>query len=463
MKKFKVLNNFSKNIEGNIAPIFAIALIPIMFSAGAAIDYSRMASDQTKMQNAIDSAVLAGGRDLPSKSKSQIKAQVRKFLKNNLSGSLFSQIEDIDISVNKNKKTITANLRGATPTTILGVMNKPKLSYNLTASTQAASGSIEVVMVLDNTYSMSVDNKLADLKIAATDFVTELMKNNKYENVVKIGIVPFSQYVNVGLDNRNASWMDVDPDSSSTANVCYMTRDVLSKTNCQNYTGYNDGVPYTYEQCTYTYGPEYEVCGPQTTSNVWNGCVGSRKSPLNLKDKSPTARFPGLMNQSCPSRVTELTYTKKKLTDQISAMIATGETYIPTGLMWGLRLISSKVPFAQGVGYKNAEKNNIKKIIILMTDGENQRSAQLPGSAFHWGTDLVEANNWTTSSCNEIKNKDISVYSVTFGPSIPVAAKTLIQNCATKPSQYFHAASGDDLKNAFEGILSDLNRLRLTH
>lgn len=454
---------FFKDKKGSIAPIFAIALIPIVISAGAAMDYSRMAQDSTAMQNAIDSAVLAGGRDLTSKSKSQVKQLIQQYLKANLENRLYSQVTAINIDMDKSEKTITASLKGETPTTILGVIGKSELKYNLVASTKAASGTMEIVMVLDNTYSMSVDNKLVDLKAASTSFITQLMENNKHEKVVKIGIVPFSQYVNVGLDNRRASWMDVPDDSTSTVNRCYMKRDILTRYNCRDATRYNDGVPYTYQQCSYTYGPRYEVCGPSTRTYTWRGCVGSRQSPLNLKDTRPNKRFPGLLNRSCPSRLTELTYTKKKLTDQISAMRATGQTYIPTGLMWGMRVLSAAEPFTQGTSYPKADRQNVKKVIMLMTDGENQRSAQLPRSAQHNGKDLNQANSWTTSACNEIKDKEISLYTVTFGPSIPADAKTLIRNCATNASQYFHATSGDDLKAAFEEILDDLNQLRLTH
>ncbi len=457
------LKNFLPDVKGSIAPIFAIALIPIVLSAGAAIDYSRMAKDSAAMQNAIDSAVLAGGRDMLSLSKAKIKQEVRKYLKANLEPRLYAQIDKLKIKVKKSKKTLTANVEGASPTTLMNVIGRSELKYNITASTIAASGAIEVVLVLDNTYSMSVDNKLVDLKAAASNFVTQLMAANKYENVVRIGIVPFSQYVNVGLDNRKASWLSVADDSSTTVNRCYKSRKVLSKYGCVNKTGYNDGVPYTYQQCKYTYGPPVKICGPSTSSYTWKGCVGSRKQPWNLKDARPNRRVPGLLNQNCPSRLTELTYSESKLTSQIKAMVATGETYIPAGLMWGLRVISNKQPFNQGVTYGQAKKKNVKKVIVLMTDGENQRSAQLPGSAQHWGKNLSQANQWTTDACNEIKGNKISLYTVTFGPSIPNAARELIRNCATSTSQYFHAASGTDLKSAFQDILDDLNKLRLTN
>ncbi len=70
---------FFKDIKGNVAPIFAIAIIPIIMSAGAAIDYSRMSNDMTHMQNAVDSALLAGGHDLLNAKKRDFKRRsIRK-------------------------------------------------------------------------------------------------------------------------------------------------------------------------------------------------------------------------------------------------------------------------------------------------------------------------------------------------------------------------------------------------
>ena len=414
------------------------------------------------MQNALDSALLSVGRNVIYKTTEEIKADIDDFFHANLASYLHSEVKGLTATINKSDKSITLVLSGETPTTFLSVLGKKKLGYNLITSTKASSGNIEVVLVLDNTFSMSVEGKLDSLKTASTEFVTQLLENNKYDKVAKVAIVPFSQYVNVGLANRNANWMDVEPDSSSTVDRCYMKHDVVSTSNCHDETGYNDGVPYTFEQCDYTFGPNYEVCEPQTTSSTWNGCVGSRKEPYNLQDAQNGPRFPGVMDQQCPSPITPLTDNKNKLLTQLDGMVAVGETYIPSGLMWGLRMISSGAPFSTATTYEQAELNSTKKIIILMTDGENQRSAQLPDSAKHWGSDLDQANEWTSTSCTNIKSNDIELYTVTFGDDISASAKELVKGCASDAGNYYHAVAGSDLVAAFEAILGDLNRLRLT-
>ncbi len=49
--------------RGTIAPAFAVALIPVMAAVGSAVDYSRANNFRTKMQGALDTAILAGARD----------------------------------------------------------------------------------------------------------------------------------------------------------------------------------------------------------------------------------------------------------------------------------------------------------------------------------------------------------------------------------------------------------------
>src|ERR1700738_4220604 len=56
--------SFAAANQGNIAVIFAIALLPVLGFVGAAIDYSRAVSARSSMQAALDSTALMLSRDL---------------------------------------------------------------------------------------------------------------------------------------------------------------------------------------------------------------------------------------------------------------------------------------------------------------------------------------------------------------------------------------------------------------
>jgi len=50
--------------EGNIAVIFAIALVPLLGFVGAAVDYTRANAARSSMQAALDSTALMVSKDL---------------------------------------------------------------------------------------------------------------------------------------------------------------------------------------------------------------------------------------------------------------------------------------------------------------------------------------------------------------------------------------------------------------
>src|SRR5215207_9121198 len=57
------LSQIAHDRRGSVAQIFALALIPVAFMAGAAIDYTRSVAERSELQVAVDAAVLAGAKD----------------------------------------------------------------------------------------------------------------------------------------------------------------------------------------------------------------------------------------------------------------------------------------------------------------------------------------------------------------------------------------------------------------
>jgi len=57
-----MLQRFLQNSAGGVAPMFAIAAIPLIGAMGAAIDYGRAASARTQLLAAADAASLASVR-----------------------------------------------------------------------------------------------------------------------------------------------------------------------------------------------------------------------------------------------------------------------------------------------------------------------------------------------------------------------------------------------------------------
>ena len=73
-------------------------------------------------------------------------------------------------------------------------------SVLVSAKTESSFGTdtIEIAIALDTTGSMDPGNKLTDAKKAASDLVDTLFGPSGVNPRVKVGIVPFHHYVNIG-------------------------------------------------------------------------------------------------------------------------------------------------------------------------------------------------------------------------------------------------------------------------
>lgn len=455
----RILEDFRKNDSGNFALTFGLCLIPLFMAAGLAFDYTRVSTDKSKLQDKLDAAILMASREINTLSQSDLKSKIENYLKASLPKDEFDRLSGLNVNVNTTQGTFHVSLNSYTPTSVMGITGTDKMDYTLSASTKTGLGNIEIALVLDNTYSMSADGKMTALKSSATNFINTLLDGPTTAGKVKMALVPFTRYVNVGMGNRKASWINVPDDYTKTKQI---TQKVVVPGSCKEVPRYVDGVESgTKQQCQYTDGPVVD----EDWNYVWNGCVGSRQQPLNLQDSNYGTRVPGVLfrdkwsDWNCTQEIMPLTNTKSDLLNHINAMKPEGETYIPAGVVWGWRAISMKAPFNEG---KNPSTSQVEKIMVLMTDGDNQVSASLPNHPYHWNNDIAEANDWTETACTNAKNDGITVYTISFGTGIATETKNLLTNCATSTQHYFDAKSSAELNNAFIAILNKIGQMRLS-
>jgi len=344
------------------------------------------------------------------------------------------------------------------------------------------------------------------LKVAARDLVKKLHQEEDAD--IRIGLVPYGEQINVGLANRNASWLSVPDDYSSsktttkttgggcyqpttTTNVCKRWTEAGSRQverdgewftetwsrHCSEYKRVNSGPKICSEPTTTT--------TTTVTAYKWYGCVGSRvaNKRLVLDDLSPSIPYPGFVVndkvQRCLTEIVPLTGEESTIQNAVAGMITsrsgyTPQTYIPAGLMWGINVLSKEQPYNQGLEY-DAANQKPRKVIVLMTDGLNTRRVNLKGTLnvdYLKGSDFigdttsanseerVETNEDTTTLCNYAKSKMIEIFTVAFkvddGP-----AKTMLQDCATDAQHYYDASDPAALMAAFSGIAQSLSQVRL--
>jgi hypothetical protein len=138
--------------------------------------------------------------------------------------------------------------------------------------------------------------------------------------------------------------------------------------------------------------------------------VQSRPSPNHITDANPALPYAALMNQTCASPIVPLTDNKTVVKAAINALSATGETYIPGGLIWGLNVLSPLAPFSEGGAY-DAQNRKPRKALVLMTDGVNTKSLN---GTMHTGSNRATADTATTQLCAAVKGRGIEVFTVAF-------------------------------------------------
>lgn len=471
-----MLKRYIKNTSGNMSVVFAVSIMALIAGVGAAVDLSGMTSQKSRYQNIADAAVLAAagsGETDPLVLKQIAQTFVDQ---NNMSGDALTTTLGVDAN-----GRVKVSVSGIYNTSLMGVFGYDNVNMTTVAVAPLPSSEpVNIALVLDTTWSMSASGKIQALKAAATDLVTSLEAQNNPS--LKVAVVPFSQYVNIGLSRRHEVWVDNTTDYTETLpNSCHYP--VIGQTNCRNestayvperthipqHTCYNDGVPYACGGRSYRAAipagsrevcddvrSTVQVCSPRSRNHVWHGCVGSRLDPWHLRHEFSSREIPGLMNETrCGTELLALTNNMTTVKEKIDSMTVRHETYIPSGLVWGWRALEEEAPLTEAAGPFAAQT---KKVMILMTDGVNFLSKT---GLTHTGNSASDANDVTEGLCVNINDANVDVYTIAYDVS-DVTTRNMLRGCASNPAMYYDASDAAALQAAFEDIGRELVKLRLT-
>jgi len=416
----KFWNKVTKNEDGNVAIMFAVSTVAILVGLGVAIDTGLAQKTKIQLQNTADAAVLAAAKSGET-DLAKLQALAEQYVGAN-SGSASNVATTLTLTTDGR---VRVGVRSKYDTQFASFVGKPEINIAvLSEAPLTSSEPVNVALVLDVTGSMK-GAKLTNLKSAANGLIDTL---DGYDNdALKVSIVPFSNYVNVGLSRRNQNWLDVEDDSFSTgAEVCKM---VHSRTNCRKVASIcnNDGISYSCMKTVCDKGPKVQRCWTPNNNRVWRGCVGSRNTPWNERARFSGKKIPGLMNARCNEEILPLTAQMSDVKTKISSLSAKGNTYIPSGLSWGWRTLDTNMPLTEAVG---PYAGNTEKVLVLMTDGANTKSKN---GDWHEGGSVSKANNTTRNLCNNIKSSDIQIYTIAYEIT-DTTTKNLMRNCASKSS-----------------------------
>lgn len=457
---------FAIGVKANVAVILALCLLPVALVAGFAIDHNRHTSGQSEVQHALDFAALATARRI-------VEADIKGAEVNTVAQSFFSaqflpgrNMTLQPVTAARLDNQVVLSVSGEMPTTMMKIMGRQELPLGAKSTVvYGKTTPAEVVMVLDTSASMS-GSRLTQLKSSASSLADTLLPSNVpgENDPVKLAIVPFNTYVNVGTGRKGESWIEVEDKYTTESDYCRVTDAAYGKyCTRESYTCYRDGIEKTCKRWNCPEGVELEKkCSKVKRKFEWHGCVASRDDPLNIEDRSYLSHkvdgFATSWKNACPSAILPLTNNQAKAKLAISNLAARNETYVATGLTWGLRTLTPGAPFTEGEDFTTFADNGGRKVLILMSDGANTKSPNSDGK--HTNSDVDGANGITSQVCDEIKSYDIELYTIAFEITED-DTKAVLENCAFQSDAYYDASSASELQAAFDSIGGKLRDIAL--
>ena len=461
--------------RGGVAMVLGVGVVPLVGFIGIATDTARGYMVKGKLQQALDSAALAGARVIAEPGRDE---DIQDYFDANF--PLDFMAADVDgpfIDASQESDGILVLQASATvPASFMRVLGHDTITVGARTVVRRATRGMELVLVMDNTGSMRSSGKIDTMKDAAQTLVNILYGERETVDDFWVGVVPYAATVNIG--NGYTGWL-------------------------QN----------------------YDAAFFQPTA--WKGCVEARQEPFDQTDDTPAAEAfdPFLWNSTmglyldgggnpigdndwdaghideangaqnnglgpnlgCGPAITPLVAEKSTVQAAIAEMQPwhRGGTMANLGLAWGWRVLSpawrglwTGVPLDMPKDY---DEPLLDKAVIILTDGVNQWY-DWPGGLPDQPADadytsygrLGEARLGTTNKntardrindrmqnvCDAMKAQGILIFTITFRLNNE-DTKDLYRACATQLSYYFDSPSNGDLEGAFEAIGEELTNLRL--
>lgn len=341
------LRDLRRDESGGII-IFSLFIFVVMLMAGGlAVDFMRTETARVKLQTTLDRAVLAAG-DMDQELDPE--AVVRDYVAKAGLDQFMVDVTVTDGALNRSvRATANANVRTFFAK-MIGIEYVPAPASSGAAE---ASSSVEIALVLDISGSMS-GTKLTELQEAAKNFV-RTMETNLGTDGININIVPYSTQVAAprGLMDLLASFNREHDFSNciSFDDPDYQTTQLFSLGNLDQAQHFD---------------PFYN----------WGPAVGTSAVPVFVCNPNDYAEVMVMENDV------------NAMEDYIDALVAGGNTSIEIGMKWAaatldpasgtfLSIFSNGLLGALTNPVAAFSDPDVRKIVVLMTDGANTTEWQL--------------------------------------------------------------------------------------
>ena len=519
----RLLSRLLRDSRGNTLAIVAAALIPITAMIGGGVDMSRAYLAKGRMQQACDSAALAGRRVMVNDTMSStVRDEARRFFNFNFVQGTYS-VAPFTANVSRpTSGTVRVSASSTIPTSVMQVFGFTTIPLAVTCDASQNYINTDVMLVLDTTGSMA-DNvagtsKIVSLRSAVMSLYDELAPIQtdleSHGMRLRYGAVPYSQNANVGRLIRAVNPAYIRTNASYYQGTCsYPGLGQIPQEACHDDAVFLQlcrGYGYSTSQCQGLIANRYydqsrkqfwdmDVSNFVTTS-TWNGCIEERSTTNSITPTSgydiPSAAtdlniellpnsnstrwqpahlpFHNALPSSadaCPKESRRLgAMSRSTMQSFVNGLNPVGSTYHDIGMNWGTRLISRAGVFA-GDNPQSYAGFPVNRHIIFMTDGIIEPSFSAY-SAYGRETEFrritQSGNNQSDYYGRHEKRFAIMCNEARrqginiWVVSFATSLTPALTNCASNPGQAVVASNQAELIQRFTQIGQQIGSLRIT-
>ena len=454
--------HFSRREDGMITIFACFMIFCMMMIGGIGVDMMRHEMERTRIQAVADRAVLAAA-DLDQLLDPE--AVVRDYF---AKSGMAEFVSSVEVNEGLNFRKVTVDASTTVNTQFMDYLGVHTLNVPGISSAEEKVNKVEVSLVLDISGSMKNNGKMANLQDAAGTFIDTVLDDDN-DDLISVSVIPYSEHVNIGPNIMNL--LNVTPKHNYSH--CVEVPD-----NEFNSTRLNDGRSYQHMQ-----------------HFQWNFYSNESGNQLNT-------RYDTVCPRQSYERIIPLSQDANFLKSQINQFKPRAGTSIFLGMKWGVALLDPtsndlvSTLSSQGVidpvfsvrptAYNDEETI---KTVILMTDGQNDRSWRIPSWYYDSSSEIVHWANYNlqyymnyyvnpsyhhyfyeqkyTASqgdallaniCEAAKDKNIVIWSIGF--EVTDHGANVMRDCASSPSHFFRV-EGVEITEAFSSIARQINQLRL--
>lgn len=513
----KVLRKAWRDENGAIIVLSLFCFVVMILVAGLAIDFAHFEERRTRMQATLDRAVLAAA-DIQQTLK-PVDVVEDYFTRAGLGDSPVTVNETKGV----NFRTVKARTRVNVPTMFVNLVGVPSFSSPAGSGAEERIGDVEISLVLDVSGSMgdigagATKTKIALLQGAASEFVDTMFSAIQAPGVppgkLSMSIIPYNQQVALGADLGNDFTFTGEHNSSHCVDftAADFTRTGISDTQVLRRTSAADMRNTSISRLECQQASSRDVTALSNSAGQLKAKIGQLvadgDTAIDIGMKWGVAlvdpQLRGLVNKrankgkvSTDLRGRPFDYRSKDAL-KVVVLMTDGENTRTFSVRDGFRtgpsnlvrgrdnvLYLHRPGNAQGADFFRSRSRTGRTLAQIgggftrLTYQELWQQMSVRGFADNFaafgGNDTgfyaravevvdnrqggpKDAN--LTAVCNAAKQQGTVIFAIGF--EAPAAGRSVLKSCATGDAYYYDAV-GTSISDAFAGIASAINALRLT-